>query len=217
MANKIVPQTLNSSGAYDKLITAISSGGTGAESESAAVKNLISGLTSTSPASDDLIPFQDVSSGGAGKTTLSALASTLQSVRGFAKIQTGSYVGTGTYGPDSPNTLTFGFVPEYVLITAIQASYDNPYAEFWNILTFGSSSTPSGDSVCNAEYVPSFTTEYKEKRGFINGGNYRETKHAKKSADGKTIYWYVVPYGEESSGDIQFNGTHNKYYWLALS
>ena len=41
MANKIVPQTLNSSGVYDKLITAISSGGTGAESESAAVKNHI--------------------------------------------------------------------------------------------------------------------------------------------------------------------------------
>ena len=67
MANKIVPQTLNSSGVYDKLIIAISSGGTGAESESAAVKNLVSGLTSTSPASDDLIPFQDVPSGSVGK------------------------------------------------------------------------------------------------------------------------------------------------------
>jgi hypothetical protein len=107
MANKIVPQTLNSSGVYDKLITAISSGGTGAESESSAMKNLINGLTSTSPASNDLIPFQDVSSGGAGKTTLSALASTRQSVRGYAKIQTGSYVGTGTYGLNSPCKLTF--------------------------------------------------------------------------------------------------------------
>ena len=112
MANKIVPQTLNSSGVYDKLITAISSGGTGAESESAAVKNLISGLTSTTPASNDLIPFQDVSSGGAGKTTLSALASALQSVRGYAKIQTGSYVGTGTYGANNPCSLTFDSEPK---------------------------------------------------------------------------------------------------------
>lgn len=117
MANKIVPQTLNSSGVYDKLITAISSGGTGAESESAAVKNLISGLTSTSPASNDLIPFQDVSSGGAGKTTLSALASALQSVRGYAKIQTGSYVGTGTYGADNPCRLTFNIYPHFVCVT----------------------------------------------------------------------------------------------------
>ena len=123
MANKIVPQTLNSSGAYDKLITAISSGGTGAESESAAVKNLISGLTSTSPASDDLIPFQDVSSGGAGKTTLSALASTLQSVRGFAKIQTGSYVGTGTYGADNPCSLTFNFNPCFLFVRPNDGGY----------------------------------------------------------------------------------------------
>ena len=122
MANKIVPQTLNSSGVYDKLITAISSGGTGAESESAAVKNLISGLTSTSPVSDDLIPFQDVSSGGAGKTTLSALASALQSVRGYAKIQTGSYVGTGTYGADNPCSLTFESKPSIITI-GVTGSY----------------------------------------------------------------------------------------------
>lgn len=28
------------------------------------------------------------------------------------KIETGSYVGTGTYGQENPNTLTFGFVPK---------------------------------------------------------------------------------------------------------
>lgn len=107
MANKVVPQTLNSSGTYDKLISAISSGGTGADNESAAVKNLINGLSSINPESSDLIPFQDVSSGGAGKTTLSALASALQTVGGYAKIQTGSYVGTGTYGEANPCSLTF--------------------------------------------------------------------------------------------------------------
>ena len=32
------------------------------------------------------------------------------------KIQTGSYVGTGTYGPSSPNTLTFSFRPQLVII-----------------------------------------------------------------------------------------------------
>lgn len=30
---------------------------------------------------------------------------------GFARIETGSYVGTGTHGSNNPNTLTFGFVP----------------------------------------------------------------------------------------------------------
>lgn len=34
-----------------------------------------------------------------------------------ARIETGSYVGTGTYGPDNPNILTFEFVPKLVFIT----------------------------------------------------------------------------------------------------
>lgn len=32
------------------------------------------------------------------------------------KIQTGSYVGSGTYGESSPKTLTFNFVPKIVLV-----------------------------------------------------------------------------------------------------
>ena len=33
-----------------------------------------------------------------------------------ARIATGSYTGTGTYGPSNPNTLTLGFVPKLVII-----------------------------------------------------------------------------------------------------
>lgn len=33
------------------------------------------------------------------------------------KIETGSYVGTGTYGASNPNTLTFGFKPKMVIIS----------------------------------------------------------------------------------------------------
>ena len=35
---------------------------------------------------------------------------------GVARIETGSYVGTGTYGSDHPNSLTFDFVPKIVMI-----------------------------------------------------------------------------------------------------
>lgn len=35
-----------------------------------------------------------------------------------AKIQTGSYIGTGTYGDSNPNTLTFDSPPKLVLIHA---------------------------------------------------------------------------------------------------
>ena len=37
---------------------------------------------------------------------------------GFARIETGSYVGTGTYGQANPNTLTFGFVPKFVFVSS---------------------------------------------------------------------------------------------------
>lgn len=38
------------------------------------------------------------------------------------QIETGSYVGTGTFGEDNPNSLTFGFEPQFGVI---HAKYDN--------------------------------------------------------------------------------------------
>ncbi len=177
MANKIVPQTLNSSGIYDKLITAISSGGTGAESESAAMKNLINGLSSTTPNFNDLIPFQDISSGGAGKTTLSALASTLQSVRGYAKIQTGSYVGTGTYGADNPCSLTFDFEPKYIMMILKSSSpdqFENDVTTFIGDLDIYN----DGDTLIFSDMVNDTVREYD-----VNG-------YLKLSNNRKTIQWY---------------------------
>lgn len=36
----------------------------------------------------------------------------------MAQIETGSYVGTGTFGASNPNTLTFSFSPKMVVVTA---------------------------------------------------------------------------------------------------
>lgn len=47
------------------------------------------------------------------ETALQALTTT---VDGKAQVVTGSYVGTGTYGQSNPNTLTFEFEPNIVLI-----------------------------------------------------------------------------------------------------
>ena len=35
------------------------------------------------------------------------------------RIHTGTYTGTGTYGADNPNTLTFDFTPKLILISCI--------------------------------------------------------------------------------------------------
>lgn len=45
-----------------------------------------------------------------------ALALLAAAFTGRAKIETGSYTGTGTYGTDNRNSLTFGFVPQLVII-----------------------------------------------------------------------------------------------------
>lgn len=40
-----------------------------------------------------------------------------------ARIQTGTYVGTGTYGADNPCTLTFDFSPKVVMIKGIVGTH----------------------------------------------------------------------------------------------
>ena len=46
-----------------------------------------------------------------------------------AKISTGSYIGTGTYGEEAPCSLTFDFVPKLVVV-ALGQSYQ--YGLFWH-------------------------------------------------------------------------------------
>ena len=43
-----------------------------------------------------------------------------------ARVAYGSYTGTGTYGASSPNTLTFGFAPAVVVLTAATSNYQDP-------------------------------------------------------------------------------------------
>ena len=98
----------------------IASGGTNGTSAASGINNLISGLSQITPASNDLFPFRDISGNTGGSVTLANLVNVLSSdfsTLGFTKIQTGSYVGTGTYGVDNPNSLTFDFMPKFVIVT----------------------------------------------------------------------------------------------------
>lgn len=101
----------------------VTSGGTGATTATDAVDSLISALSTITPAAEDLIVLKDAS-GTAGNTTLTALATLMSSLGGGAKIQTGSYTGTGTYGSSNPCTLTFDFEPKCLI--KIRRNKDNP-------------------------------------------------------------------------------------------
>lgn len=116
-----------------------------------------------------------------------------------AKIATGSYVGTNTGGASYPNSLTFDFVPVFVCMIA---SDYNGVPNAW------SGFSQAGLVVA----IDGLTTSYKQGFGFFtNTGNY---SYAKKSEDGKTIYWYNTE--TNSAAAYQLNASGRTYRWLAI-
>lgn len=71
-----------------------------------------------------------------------------QALDAGVKIATGSYTGTGTYGADNKNTLTFGFVPKLVVVCGaevdawsnanpIQCTFVNPHTVAGSLISSG--------------------------------------------------------------------------------
>ena len=122
----------------------IASGGTNGTSAASGINNLISGLSQITPASNDLFPFRDISGNTGGSVTLANLAVALAeqaSALGFPKIQIGSYVGTGTYGVNNPNSLTFDFVPKFVIVVP-EPKIDDVVQNMVGIFIYGAAHTP---------------------------------------------------------------------------
>lgn len=69
--------------------------------------------TTTYPVSTNLNAYQE---GEYGKTEPEYTIEYLGKLGDKARVQVVSYVGTGTYGADNPNSLTFDFVPKIVMI-----------------------------------------------------------------------------------------------------
>lgn len=113
-----------------------------------------------------------------------------------ARVQVVSYVGTGTYGSSNPNSLTFDFVPKVVMFLR---GYKKGSTQFGHL----TASHSDDNKVVTPE---SLATTYTRFNGFGDSfGSY-----AKKSEDGKTIFWY----NEQAS--TQGNNTGYTYYFLAI-
>lgn len=191
----------------------IASGGTNGTSAPSGVNNLVAGLSQITPASKDLFPFRDVSGNTGGSVTLANLATALgnngvitpsnlatqASALGFAKIQTGSYVGTGTLGEDNPCSLTFDFAPKIVLFTDVVSISDGTVSASSLV------SDPSNNYIIHN--LDALTTTYVNSAGF--GAS---TLYGRKSSDGKTIYWYNT-----NNAARQFNSANYRYYWVAIN
>lgn len=112
------------------------------------------------------------------------------------KIETGSYVGTGTYGQANPNTLTFGFVPKFVWIYAwVRGSYWYNTSSNSEVAVIPFDVIPQGEF---GRHYPPFASS--------NSGGYSYSKRA-----GKTLTWYNT---KDNTG--QFNMNNVTYYYIAI-
>lgn len=119
----------------------------------------------------------------------------------FSKMQILSYEGNGLIG-SSGNAchVTADFPPKVLMMLGY----------YHNLIDL----PMHGESTSNIILCEHLTTSYSRNRGFlyaVGTGNVPE-KYAKKSEDGKTIYWYV----EEGSPTTQNNVSGAIYYILAL-
>ena len=102
------------------------------------------------------------------------------------KIETGSYVGTGTYGESNPNTLTFPFEPKLVLIgiastTARIGIAMNPLVRMLHLYDDNTSSNDITSFLLHVTWSENTIS-------YFSNGNYQE----------------------------QFNQSGNTYYYIAI-
>ena len=108
-------------------------------------------------------------------------------------IETGSYVGTGTYGAENPNTLTFGFAPKIVCVFGPTAGYGlgNPLTPYFMALT--------GDA------------GFRGRDASNQMGYYVVHK-----ITGNTISWYSTESSSSSGPGAQGNIANNTYNYIAI-
>lgn len=114
-----------------------------------------------------------------------------------AQTQLVSYVGTGTYGKDNPCSITVDFPPRVVMFLRWYKVGGNQHGQLYN--NYG------GD--VRVIVTEDLTSTYRSYNGF---GQYY-TAYAKKSEDGRTIFWYNT---ESDSSQGSLNGV--TYQFLVI-
>lgn len=104
------------------------------------------------------------------------------------RIETGSYVGTGTFGGNDKNTLTFSFVPQIVFI--VEDYQTNSGFTSANMIVQGQDAS---NGVDYSSYL----------RWYITW-----------SSDGTSVSWHA--YGSTGNADRQMNTTSRTYRYVAI-
>lgn len=116
------------------------------------------------------------------------------------KFQTGSYVGTGTYGQDNPNMITFDFRPKLVIIVPEPISLGTHQC-----LTNGESASP----LIAIEGAATFSMSFDD--GIYNSSYYNSAL-INLFWENTTIRWY----SNESNAHTQYNSENLTYRYLAI-
>lgn len=119
----------------------------------------------------------------------------------FAGIETGSYTGTGTYGENNPNRLTFKGKPIVVFIADHNDPSSHELMRVWMFPCFAYNRN-------NNEY---------DDPGYFNiaessGNGYGQPEYIFAKVSGTTLMWY----GKDSADD-QINQSTYRYYYFALT
>ena len=121
---------------------------------------------------------------------------------GGAKIATGSYIGTGTYGASNPCSLTFDFAPKFFVVS--------------NTLD-PSKGAGSSVSVCTGIWT---TINYNGMNVFESSSvasNYTASAwsiHA--TANENTLSWHTGPSENGGSAEFQLNSSNLRWCWVAI-
>ena len=129
------------------------------------------------------------------------------------KMKIMSYKGNGTWGYYNPCSL---YCEDFAPRVIIYLGYQTYYVNGGSISNVQHSPTASGKIWTeSAMFCDHLTTEYQYHFGFKEASNNdNNLNYAKKSADGKTVYWYIN--GDAATSFSQLNHEYNTYYFLAI-
>lgn len=140
---------------------------------------------------------------GTDATVADALAKLLSNINTVdgeaARIETGSYVGTGTYGESNPNTLTLDFAPQHFVFLGYLDANGTLYISHYG----------RGQEYIPMEAIPADTYRH------IHAGAYNAAynMYMKKSSDGRTITWYAPKGSYDNGYNAQKNTSGCTYFY----
>jgi len=140
------------------------------------------------------------------------IAALQTAVGGKARIEVGSYVGTGTYGADNPCSLTCSFAPKFVWVYGYKGS-NNRFYVFDSVF-----SSPAPRYIMPISIM---STSFVLGQGFFlpYANTVSDTGYGKISSDRKTITWYIEKYrdyGDSALAAGQLNGLGVEYHFIFI-